>query len=715
MTTPLRWLAATILALLLAACGKQAPSPETHAPAQLQPPVAATRPHEVVAPHGASRTDEYYWLRDDSRANPEMLAYLDAENAYADAVMAPQKALRDTLYSELIGRIKQDDSSVPYHDKDYWYYTRFEEGRDYPVYARKRGSLDAAEQVMLDVNAMAEGKDYFQVGGWEVSPDQKLLAWTEDAVGRRQYVLRIKNLATGEVYSEQIAGLSEDIAWANDNRSVFYIENDPTTLLTTRVKQHTLGSDPASDLLVYAESDPSYYIGLMRTRSERFVCIVLSSTLTSEQRCTSADKPGAFEPLLPRQNGVEYEADHLAGRWLIRSNWQAHNFRLVQATAKTIADVAQWQDVIAHNEQVFIEDFALFDDFIAIKERSEGLSRLRIMDDKGQNYVKADDPAYTMAFAANAEANSDWLRYTYSSLTTPTTTYELNVASGERRLLKQEPVLGGFDKTNYTVERLWAPAHDGARIPISLVYRKGFVRDGKAALLQYGYGSYGSSMDPRFNASVLSLLDRGMVYAIAHIRGGQEMGRSWYENGKLLNKKNTFTDFIDVTDYLVRNQYAAADRVAAMGGSAGGLLMGAIANMAPRKYRTIIAQVPFVDVVTTMLDESIPLTTNEFDEWGNPADPTYYQYMLSYSPYDQIKRKDYPAMFVGTGLWDSQVQYFEPAKYVARLRAHKTDVMPLLLRTNMQAGHGGKSGRLQRYHDTAEYQAFMLWQLGVKQ
>jgi oligopeptidase B len=675
MTTRSRALPTALLALLLAACGKQAPSPEAQTPAQLQPPVAATQPHEVIAPHGAARNDEYYWLRDDSRANPAMLEYLTAENAYADAVMAPHKALRDTLYGELTGRIKQDDSSVPYHDKDYWYYTRFEEGRDYPVYARKRGTLDAAEEVMLDVNAMADGKDYFQVGSWEVSPDQKLLAWTEDAVGRRQYVLRIKNLATGEVYSEQIAGLAEDIAWANDNRSVFYIENDPTTLLTTRVKRHALGSDPAGDPLVYAEADPSYYIGLMRTRSEQFICIVLSSTLTSEQRCTSAGTPGEFKPLLSRQPEVEYQADHLAGRWLIRSNWQAHNFRMAQASAATIGSPEKWTDVVPHNERVFIEDFSLFDDFIAIEERSEGLSRLRVLGETGENYVQADEPAYTMALSVNAEPGSEWLRYTYSSLATPTTTYELNVTSGERRLLKQEPVLGGFDKANYAVERLWAPARDGARIPVSVVYRKGFVRDGTAALLQYGYGSYGSSMDPRFNASVLSLLDRGMVYAIAHIRGGQEMGRSWYEDGKLLKKKNTFTDFIDATDYLIRNQYAAADRVAAMGGSAGGLLMGAIANMAPRKYRVIISLVPFVDVVTTMLDESIPLTTNEFDEWGNPADPTYYKYMLSYSPYDQ---------------------------------------MPLLLRTNMQAGHGGKSGRLQRYHDTAEYQAFMLWQLGVK-
>lgn len=712
MNATLRWLQPATLFLLLVGCG-QTSAPGTQAPPALAPPVAAVKPYDVVAPHGATRNDEYYWLRDDTRSNPEVLDYLKAENAYADTVMAPLKPLQDTLYAELIGRIKQDDSSVPYHYKDYWYYTRFEEGKDYPIHARKRGSLDAAEEVMLDVNAMAAGKEYFQVGDFDVSPDQTLLAWTEDAVGRRQYDLHIKNLATGETYADTVPGIAEDLVWADDNRSVFVIENDPVTLLTTRVKKHVLGSDVASDALVYEEPDHSYYIGLMRTRSEQYLCIVLSSTVSSEQRCTSAAKPAEFTPLAPRERDFEYAADHLAGRWVIRTNWNAANFKLMQASDKQVAERAQWQDLLAHQDSVFIEDYELFDSFIAVDERSDGLRRLRVLRAEGQDHVAADEPAYTMELDTNAEPNTEWLRYTYTSPATPTSTFELNVRSGERKLLKQEPVLGGFDKANYVVERLWAPARDGARIPVSVVHRKEFAKDGKAALLQYGYGSYGSSIDPRFNPNVISLLDRGMVYAIAHVRGGQEMGRAWYEHGKLMHKKNTFTDFIDVTEFLVKQGYAANNRVAAMGGSAGGLLMGAIANMAPRKYRAIVAQVPFVDVVTTMLDESIPLTTNEFDEWGNPADPAYYPYMLSYSPYDQIKRKDYPAMFVGTGLWDSQVQYYEPAKYVARLRAHKTDVMPLLLRVNMQAGHGGKSGRLQRYRDTAEYQAFMLWQLGV--
>jgi len=704
-----------LVSLLLSACS-DTPAPATSGDASAPvAPIAAKKPHQVVAPHGASREDEYYWLRDDTRKNPEMLAYLEAENRYADSLLAPVAALKDKLYTEITGRIKQDDSSVPYRLKDYWYYTRYEQGQDYPIHARRKGSMDAAEEVLLDVNELAAGKGFYQIADRELSPDQQLLVYAEDEVGRRQFVLRVKNLATGETLADKVTGTSESTAWANDGKSFFYVENDPVTLLTKRVKRHVLGTDPATDALVYEEPDNSYYMGVFRTRSDRFVCIGVSSTVSSEMRCTDADAPGEFRVIAPRERDFEYQADHLGDRWVIRTNWQARNFRLMAADQDAIHDRTKWTDVIAHDPAVFVSGVTMFDGFLAVSERSEGLSRLRILPDRGEaTYVEADEPAYAMGLSTNAMPNTDWLRYSYTSLATPASTFELNVRTGERKLLKEEPVLGGYDKSNYVVERLWATARDGAtRIPVSVVYRKGVPRDGTAPLWQYAYGSYGSNSDPYFNPTVVSLLDRGVVYAIAHIRGGQEMGRDWYEDGKLLKKINTFTDFIDVTRFLVNEKYAAKDRVAASGGSAGGLLMGAITNMAPNDYRVIVSQVPFVDVVTTMLDESIPLTTNEFDEWGNPKDPVYYDYMLSYSPYDQLKSQDYPAIFVGTGLWDSQVQYFEPAKYVARLRALKTDSRPLIFRTNMEAGHGGKSGRLQRYKETAEYQAFVLQQVGI--
>lgn len=678
-------------------------------------PVAEKRPYEVVAPHGASRQDEYYWLRDDSRQSPEVLAYLNAENAYADAVMAPLRGFENRLYEEMVGRIKQDDASVPFQYKDYWYYTRFEEGKEYPIHARRKGSMDAPEEILLDLNRLAEGKSFYSVANFEVSPDQRLLAYLEDTVGRRQYTLRIKDLATGETYADQVPGLSASLAWAGDNKTIYYIENDPVTLLTKRVRAHTLGSDPANNPVVYHEPDDSFYMGLQTTRSEKYLCIVVQSTVSSEQRCTGRDAPGEFRLIAPRERDFEYQADHLGERWVVRTNWNAKNFKLMQFADGQWGDRAQWRDLIGHDETVFISGFELFDGFLAVGERSDGLTRIRVLRDGQAEYVKADEPTYVMALSTNAQPNTDWLRYTYTSLTTPATTYELNVRTGERRLLKEQPVLGGFDKADYVTDRVWATARDGTRVPVSLLYRKGFRKDGTAALLQAGYGSYGSSRDPFFNSNVLSLVDRGMVYAIAHIRGGQEMGRHWYEQGKLLNKINTFTDFIDVTDHLVKEGYAAPDRVAAMGGSAGGLLMGAIANMAPEKYRVIVSLVPFVDVVTTMLDESIPLTTNEFDEWGNPKDPVYYDYMLSYSPYDQLGARAYPAMYIGTGLWDSQVQYWEPAKYVARLRARRTDDNLLVFRTQMEAGHGGRSGRFQRFREQAESYAFMLNQLGVRE
>ncbi|MFD0321217.1 S9 family peptidase [Lysobacter gummosus] len=682
------------------------------------PPDAAKKPHEVKAPHGAQRSDEYYWLRDDKRKNPQMLAYLNAENAYADAFMKPLKPLEDKLYDEIVGRIKQDDSSVPYRERGYWYYTRFETGQDYPIHARRKGSMDEAEQILLDVNAMAKGKDYFNVGGMEITQDNTILAWADDAVGRRQYKIRFKNLATGEIYPEVIDNASTDLVWADDNKTLFYVENDPETLLTVRVKKHVLGTPAASDTLVYEEKDDSFYMGIGRTRDDAYLCISVHSTVSSETRCAPAADPKQFVVLAPRERDVEYDADRLDGRWVIRTNAPgadgkpAPNFKLV-----TAPDGAQsrkeWKDWIAHRDDVFIEGFELFDGFTAVAERSNALERLRLIGKDGkEEFVKADEPAFSMGLSTNSEHDTPWLRYTYTSLTTPATTYELNTQTGERKLLKRQPVIG-FDADKYVTERFWATARDGVKVPVSLVYKKGFEKNGKAAMLQYAYGSYGLSMDPAFNSTIVSLLDRGMVYAIAHIRGGQEMGRKWYDDGKLFHKKNTFNDFIDVTEDLVKAGYAAPDRVAAYGGSAGGLLMGAISNMAPDKYRVVLSQVPFVDVVTTMLDASIPLTTNEYDEWGNPEKKDYYDYMLTYSPYDNLKKQAYPAMFVGTGLWDSQVQYWEPAKYVARLRDLDTGAQPVLFRTNMDAGHGGKSGRFRKYREQAEMYAFMIDQMQV--
>ncbi len=694
------------------------------------PPDAAKKPHTVKAPHGAERQDEYYWLRDDKREDNQMLGYLNAENAYTDAVVAPLKPVQEALYEEIVGRIKQDDASVPFRERGYWYYSRFETGQDYAVHARRKdgAGVDAVsilkaneagdfsgEEVLLDVNAMAKDKDYYSVGDYEVTQDNTILAYADDTNGRRQYTIRFKDLSGGKSYPETITGVSANLVWADDNRTLFYVENDPETLLTKRVKKHVLGTDPKNDPVVYEEVDDSFYMGIERTRDDKYIVIGVSSTVSDEQRYVPANEPGAaFTVLAKRERDVEYGADHFDGRWVIRTNADgARNFKLVTAPTGSTSR-KDWKDWIAHRDDVLIEGVELFDGFSAVAERSDGLERVRLLKPDGtEEYIKADEPAYSMGLDVNSEPDTDWVRYGYTSLTTPGTTYALNVKTGERQLLKRQPVLGGYDPANYVTERVWVPARDGAKIPVSLVYRKGFEKNGKAALLQYGYGSYGASMDPGFSVTTVSLLDRGMVYALAHIRGGQEMGRKWYDDGKLLNKNNTFTDFIDVTDSLVKQGYAAPDRVAAYGGSAGGLLMGAISNMAPEKYRVILSQVPFVDVLTTMLDPTIPLTTNEYDEWGNPEQKQFYDYMATYSPYDNLEKKAYPAMFVGTGLWDSQVQYWEPAKYVARLRDVNTSDKPVVFRTNMEAGHGGKSGRFRRYREQSEMYAFMLDQLGV--
>ncbi len=684
-----------------------------HAQTAPAPPTVAQKPYTVKGPK--DRIDPYYWLRDDTRKNAEMLAYLNAENAYADAMLAHTKPLQEALFKEIVSRIKQDDSSVPVRQRGYYYYTRFQTGADYPVLARKFGALTSKEQVMLDQPAMAKGHGFFAIGDWSVSQDNKLLAYAEDTVGRRQYSLKVKNLATGEILPDVVENVEPNLVWADDNKTIYYIEKDPVTLLSKRVKAHVLGTPASADRLIYEEKDDSFYMGVGRTSDDKFICIGLQSTVSNEQRCTSATKPGEFSLLAPREREFRYAGDHIGNRWVIRTNWNAPNYKLMTVADGSVAKGRDaWRDLVAHDPKVFIEDFKPFDSFIAIEERSGGNKRIRLLGNDGKSKdVESDEPAYAMSLGDNREADTTKLRYVYDSLTTPRIFYEVDAKTGGRTVLKRTPA-PNYDTAQYVTERVWATARDGTKIPVSLIYEKGFKRDGTAAMLQYGYGSYGLSMDPSWSPNFVPLLDRGMVYAIAHIRGGQELGRGWYDAGHLLNKKNSFTDFIDVTRDLVAMKYAAKDRVAALGGSAGGLLMGAVANMAPQDYRVIVSQVPFVDVVTTMLDASIPLTTNEYDEWGNPAEAKYYDYMLSYSPYDNVSAHAYPAMFVGTGLWDSQVQYYEPAKYVAKLRATKTDTNPLVFRVNMEAGHGGKSGRFEQYRSRAEYYAFMLDQLGVK-
>lgn len=685
------------------------------------PPVAASRPHVVASPHG-SRIDPYYWLRDDERTNPEVLAYLAAENAYRERCSAPLKPFENALYEEIVARLKQDDSTVPYRLHGYWYHTRFEPGKEHPIFARRKDTLEAPEEIMLDANELAAGHDYYQIGALEVSPDSTWLAFCEDTVGRRLYTLRFKNLRTGEILAAAIPDVESDLAWANDNRTVLYVAKDPETLLGLYVRKHVLGADPRHDALAFEQTDKSFYTGVSKSKSERFIFIHMESTVSSEWRYAYADDPAlAFETFLPHERDHEYQLEHLGDAFIIRTNWQARNFRLMQVPIGQGPDRAGWRDVVAHRDDTFIEDFDVFHGFLAVSVRTEGLAKIAIApwaqgapQTGAEFFIASDEAAYATSMSVNLELDTDIVRYAYSSLTTPTTIYDFNVRTGEKILLKRDPVVGDFDPANYRTEFLFATARDGARVPVSLVCRKGQARDGSAPLLLYAYGAYGLSTDPSFSSARLSLIDRGFIFAIAHVRGGQEMGRAWYDDGRKLRKKNSFADFVDVTRHLVAERYAAKDKVFAIGGSAGGLLMGAVANLSPGDYRGIVAQVPFVDVVTTMLDDSIPLTTNEYDEWGNPNERAEYGYMLSYSPYDNVRAQGYPAMFVTTGLWDSQVQYYEPAKWIAKLRALKTDQNPVFLHVDMEAGHGGKAGRFQRYREIAMEYAFVLDQAGIR-
>jgi oligopeptidase B len=665
--------------------------------------------HRVTSPNGA-REDPFFWLRDDTRSDPQVLAYLHAETAYAEEMLAPVQPLIERLYGEIVARIKEDDSSVPVRYRGYWYTRRFVSGGQYPLIVRRADRPDAAEAVLLDCNALAVGQPFFQLGGYDASPDNTLLAYAEDVVGRRQFRIRFKDIASGELLGDVIENAEADVAWADDNRTVLYVEKDPVTLLGRRIRAHVLGTPVEADRLVYEEPDESFDLVVMRSKSDRHLYIGSESTTASEWRHARAGDPAlSFSVVVPRSADHEYQIEDLDERMLIRTNWQAQNFRVVAAPLAACGDRSQWRDVIAHDPEVFVQSLEVFRGFLALNERSGGLLRIRVQRwDDAPFYIAADDPTYTMQLGSNPELETSSLRYVYTSLTTPPTTYDYDVASGERQLRKREPVLGDFDPSHYASELLWAPARDGERVPVSVVYRKDVRRDGSAPLYLYAYGSYGLSADPVFSSARLSLLDRGFVYAIAHVRGGQERGRRWYEAGRLGRKWNTFNDFIDVTDHLVAAGYGARSRVFAAGGSAGGLLVGVLANVAPERYRGLVAHVPFVDIVTTMLDESIPLTTLEYEEWGDPRERQFYEYMLSYSPYDNVRAQAYPAMLVTTGLWDSQVQYYEPAKWVAKLRLANSGNQPLLLHVNFAAGHGGKSGRYERLREVAREYGFII-------
>ncbi len=678
--------------------------------APAEAPRPAERPEAIVSPHG-TRLDEYAWLRDDSRSTPAVLAHLSAENAYREALSRRLQPLVDRLYDEIVGRIQQDDDSVPYVYRGFRYWRRYATGREYPVYLRCSDTPGAREEVLLDLNELASGQEYYDVGEFEVSPDNRWLVYAEDTVGRRQYTLRFKDLTTGRLSGESIANVEAALVWAADSSAVLYIEKDPQTLLGQRVRCHVLGTEIGDDVLVHEEHDDAFYTDLGDSKDGRFLYIYSHSTETSEQRVADAGVvPPVFRVIMPRERGHEYQADVHAERWIVRTNWQAVNFRLVEAPFAGVADRATWRDLVPHRADALVHGFDVFRSHLVVEERTGGLRKIRIRTWDGaiDRCVDSSQPAYRAALGDNEQYDSEWVRCVETSPAEPPTTYDVGVRSGERRLLKVDPVLGGFDSRRYVTEYLRAPARDGADVPVALVYRRGLALDGKAPLLQYGYGAYGLSSDPTFLSSLVSLLDRGFVYAIAQIRGGQELGRRWYDTGRLLAKRNSFTDFIDVTEFLVARRYADPQRVFARGGSAGGLLMGAVVNMAPQLYRGIVAHVPFVDVVTTMLDATLPLTTNEYDEWGNPNEKPFYDYMLTYSPYDNVRAQAYPALYVTTGLWDSQVQYFEPAKWVARLRRLKTDTHPVLFKINMEAGHGGKSGRFQHYRELAEEYAFLI-------
>ncbi|WP_297868115.1 S9 family peptidase [uncultured Flavobacterium sp.] len=676
---------------------------------KIVPPVAKIVP-KTLEKHGDKRIDNYYWLNE--RENPEVIDYLNKENEYYQKSTAHTKQLQDELFLEMKSRIKEDDSSVPYLYNGYYYITRFEKGKDYPIYSRKKGSLDAKEEIMFDCNEMAKGHAYFNLSGLNVSEDNKWVAFGVDLVSRRQYTIQIKNLETGEILPVKLENTTGGSTWAGDNKTLFYTRKDAQTLRSDKIYKHTLGTDASADTMVFHEKDDTFNTFVYKEKSKKYIVIGSNSTLTSEYQILDAKNPnGEFKVFQKRTRGLEYSISHYGDSFYIVTNKdKATNFKLMK-TPETATSAENWKDLIAHRSDVLLEGIEIFKDYLVVEERSNGLNKIRIMpwNGKGEYYLPFNSETYTAYTTTNADFDTEILRYGYQSMATPSSVIDFNMRTQEKKVLKEQEILGGkFDKNNYVEERVWATATDGTKVPISMVYRKGIKKDGKNPFLLYAYGSYGATMDPYFSSTRLSLLDRGFIYAIAHIRGGEDLGREWYENGKLLKKINTFTDFIDCSKFVIAEKYTSPEHLYAEGGSAGGLLMGAIVNMAPELYNGVIAQVPFVDVVTTMLDDTIPLTTGEYDEWGNPNDKVYYDYMLSYSPYDQVKAQAYPNMYVSTGLHDSQVQYWEPAKWVAKLRVMKTNDKQLFLDTNMDAGHGGASGRFEALKELAKEFAFLL-------
>ncbi|PZX52432.1 oligopeptidase B [Algoriphagus ratkowskyi] len=675
----------------------------------MQAPQAKQIP-QLLETHGHQRTDNYYWMRD--RDNPEVIAYLNAENEYLKTSLKTTEDFQENLFQEMKGRIKEDDESVPYFKSGYFWYVKYETGGEYPLYCRKKGSLEADEEVFLDVNLLAEGKSYYQVGGTAATSDLKTLAFAADEVGRRIYAIHFKNLETGEILSDYIPEITGNYAWAEDNQTLFYTKQNPDTLRSHQVYSHKLGTTVAEDVLIYTEKDEEFSCVVHKTKSEKFILIHSESTISSEMRFLDASNPtGLFTVLQERIPHLEYAADHYEDYFWIRTNLKAQNFKLVKAPISN-PQLENWEDVIPHRDTVLLEDFDIFSDFLVVQERSNGLCKINIKpwDGTEGHSLEFDDETYTAWISTNPEFNTAILRFGYNSLVTPASTFDYNMVTKEKTLLKQQEIVGGYDATAYTSARIWATAADGKMIPISLVYKiDTFSPDGSNPLLLYAYGSYGYSMDAYFSSSRLSLLDRGFVFAIAHIRGGEDLGRGWYEDGKMLKKRNTFTDYIHCAEHLIDEKYTSSDHLYAMGGSAGGLLMGAVMNLRPDLFNGLIAAVPFVDVVTTMLDESIPLTTGEFQEWGNPKDKEFYEYMLSYSPYDNVEAKDYPNLLITSGLHDSQVQYWEPTKWVAKLRELKTDSNLLFLHTNMDAGHGGASGRFNSLKEMALEYTFLFY------